>query len=144
MNEIGQRLKELRNIKKLTLQEVSNNTGLSIGNISGIENGKYLPSSQALINLSDMYECSVDWILKGVLYSGLQISEIEDHCEHCSKIMNINVTKKMLLNLFDKLTDDNQNKTIDYMETLLTGDNKNIAKIKESTVESKLFFCSQK
>ena len=39
--------------------------GISSGNLSDIENGKKLPSTPALLALSDTLDCSIDWILKG-------------------------------------------------------------------------------
>ena len=40
-------------------------TSITSGNVSCIENGKYLPSSTALIELSQVLDCSIDWILTG-------------------------------------------------------------------------------
>lgn len=64
--EIAARLKQARNNKSLSTAEVSKNTGLSSGNISSWENGKFLPSATALALLSDQYDVTVDWILKGI------------------------------------------------------------------------------
>lgn len=64
--EVAIRLKQARDSKNLSTAEVAKNTGLSSGNISSWENGKFLPSATALALLSDQYNVSVDWILKGV------------------------------------------------------------------------------
>lgn len=62
---IGQRLKERRIELGITQKEVEKYTSLSSGNISCIENNQYKPSAEALIKLSEIYDCSTDWILKG-------------------------------------------------------------------------------
>ena len=62
---IGTRIKQRRNelgLKQLQIKEL---TGISSGNLSDIENGKKLPSTPALLALSDKLDCSIDWILKG-------------------------------------------------------------------------------
>ena len=66
MNEsIGVRLKHRRNELGITLAQISGQTSISSGNLSCIENGKYLPSAVALIELSKVLQCSIDWILTG-------------------------------------------------------------------------------
>ena len=62
---IGARLKLARKGKRLTIPQVSALTGIAQGNLSVMENDKTKPSADALIKLSDLYEVSVDWILKG-------------------------------------------------------------------------------
>lgn len=62
---IGQRIKERRKELKITQTQIQQQTSISSGNLSCIENGKYLPSAIALLELSDILNCSVDWILTG-------------------------------------------------------------------------------
>lgn len=62
---IGQRLQALRNAKNLKTSDVQELTGISVGNLSSMENDKTCPSSKALIKLSALYGVSTDWILKG-------------------------------------------------------------------------------
>ncbi len=64
-NMIGQRIKERRKELNITQAQIKNSTGISTGNLSEIENGHILPSSAALINLSQILKCSVDYILFG-------------------------------------------------------------------------------
>ncbi len=62
---IGKRIKDRRKELQLSLQDISNETGISTGNLSGIEKGNVLPSSKNLIKLSQILECSTDYILLG-------------------------------------------------------------------------------
>jgi transcriptional regulator with XRE-family HTH domain len=65
MNTIGSRLRIARENTKLTIPEVSQKSGISTGNLSKLENDVNKPSSDALISLSNIYDVSIDWILKG-------------------------------------------------------------------------------
>lgn len=64
-NLIGKRIAERRKFLGITGQQIKDQTGISTGNLSGIEKGNSLPSAAALIGLSKILNCSVDWILKG-------------------------------------------------------------------------------
>lgn len=64
-NTIGQRIKEKRKELGITQTQIQHETTISSGNLSCIENGKYLPSAVALLELSRILNCSVDWILTG-------------------------------------------------------------------------------
>ena len=64
-NMIGERIKARRKELHITLTQVKEQTDISAGNLSCIENGKYLPSAVALIELSRILDCSIDWILTG-------------------------------------------------------------------------------
>lgn len=63
---IGERIKNRRKELNITQIQIQNATGISSGNMSGIESGKSLPSASALIELSKILNCSIDWILTGI------------------------------------------------------------------------------
>lgn len=62
---IGKRIKERRKELHITQTAIQEACGISSGNLSGIETGRYLPSAVALIELSKILDCSIDWILTG-------------------------------------------------------------------------------
>lgn len=64
-NMIGNRIKERRKALNITQTYIQQETSISSGNLSCIENGKYLPSAVALLELSKILNCSIDWILTG-------------------------------------------------------------------------------
>ncbi len=64
-NMIGNRIKERRKALNITQTQIQLKTSISSGNLSCIENGKYLPSAVALLELSKILDCSIDWILTG-------------------------------------------------------------------------------
>lgn len=81
-NEIGKRIKARRNELHITQTQIQSKTSISTGNLSCIENGKYLPSTTALIELSKILDCSIDWILTGKSsLSEISVSLSEDQQE---------------------------------------------------------------
>lgn len=66
MDTIGKRIRYARKINKLSLTDVKNETGLSTGNLSELENDKFAPSSNALIAFRRLFNVSIDWILTGI------------------------------------------------------------------------------
>lgn len=63
--EIGKRIKNRRLELNLTQADIRRETGISTGNLSGIENGSSAPSASALCELSRVLKCSTDYILLG-------------------------------------------------------------------------------
>lgn len=64
-NNIGARIRQRRKELSLTQTKIKELTGISSGNLSDIENGNKLPSTNAIISLSEALDCTTDWILKG-------------------------------------------------------------------------------
>ena len=64
-NMIGQRIRNRRKELHITQTQIYSLTGISSGNLSDIENGKSMPSSAAVIQLSKVLDCSTDYILLG-------------------------------------------------------------------------------
>lgn len=57
---IPMQLKCARQRNKKTLKDVSQDTGISIGQLSDIERGRTLPSIPTMITLTDYYEIPVE------------------------------------------------------------------------------------
>lgn len=65
LSTIGERIRFSRKANMLTISQVSSETGMSVGNLSDLENNKSMPSANALINLSKLLNVSNDWLLLG-------------------------------------------------------------------------------
>lgn len=104
---IGERIRIKRKEMNITQTQIQDKTGISSGNLSTIESGKTLPSATALINLSKILNCSIDWILTGSspisenlsltnteqqLVSNFRILSAEDQDE-IVEIINIKIRK---------------------------------------------------
>ncbi len=105
-NMIGQRIKERRKELKITQTQIQQETSISSGNLSCIENGKYLPSAIALLELSKILDCSIDWILTGKS----SISEGQTILE---------TKEETLLTGFRMLPEDEQRELIEILEMKL-------------------------
>lgn len=54
---------KLLSIRKISAKKLSEDTGISTGNISDWKNGRSMPTALKLIQLADYLDCSVDFIL---------------------------------------------------------------------------------
>ena len=63
--EIHKKLKEARTKSGLTQEQVAEKVMVSRQTISNWENGKSLPDIVSVMNLSDLYQISLDELLKG-------------------------------------------------------------------------------
>jgi transcriptional regulator with XRE-family HTH domain len=61
-----QRLAELRKSKKWSMQEVADRLGIAKSTYAGYESGYREPSLQALIQLANLFDTTVDYILNRV------------------------------------------------------------------------------
>ena len=105
-NMIGNRIKERRKELKITQSQIQQETSISSGNLSCIENGKYLPSALALLELSKILNCSVDWILTGQ-------SSISDNLDL------LDIREKELLNSFRKLSEEDKDELLGIIDLKL-------------------------
>lgn len=62
---IGNRIKKRRKELCLTQIDIKEKTGISSGNMSDIERGNRLPAAPTLVLLSEVLQCSIDYILTG-------------------------------------------------------------------------------
>ena len=65
MNSIGERIKKRRKELHLTQVEIKQYVGISSGNLSDIENGNRAPALGTLYKLSQVLNCTIDWIVTG-------------------------------------------------------------------------------
>lgn len=99
---IGERIKSRRQELHLTQTDIARNSDISSGNISGMENGKFLPSALALHQLSVLLKCSIDWIITG------EVSNIEE--------LNFSDIEDNLLRSFRSLDESDQEEILELIE----------------------------
>lgn len=123
-NIIGQRIKERRKELKITQTKIQQETSISSGNLSSIENGKYLPSAIALLELSKILNCSVDWILTG---------------ESSKSEISINNNDRMLLDYFHNMSAADQEELLMIAEMKFVKEKKRLdAKLSTSQADDML------
>ncbi|CUH97804.1 hypothetical protein P22_3950 [Propionispora sp. 2/2-37] len=70
LNTLGNRLLFLRQSAHITLQKLSEKTGLSSSNLSRYEKDEVKPSADAIVTLCNFYRVSTDWLLLGSAGAG--------------------------------------------------------------------------
>ena len=65
LKKIGGRIAFLRIKNGFTLAQLSEKTGISRGNLSGLESNKFDPSVKTIVKLIELFNISADWLLFG-------------------------------------------------------------------------------
>lgn len=102
------RIKELREEKNLTQEDVSKALNTTRTNIGRWEKGENEPTSGFLIKLADFFECSVDYLLgRSDDFGNVTIKE---------KSAELTPDEKKLLALFQNIPLDRQKEVIGFAE----------------------------
>lgn len=107
--EIGKRIKQRRLELGYTQSFIYSKTGISTGNLSGIEKGSSAPSASALCELSRILECSVDYILFG------DSSKSENMYSSNIK-KSLSPLQEMILSSLEELDSLDQEEVLDIIE----------------------------
>lgn len=97
IQSIGTRIKERRKELKLTQLEIKERAGISSGNMSDIERGNRLPAAATLAQLSEILDCSIDWMLTGKSPEAEKV-----------KLSDIGESDRRLLELFHGMSEEDQ------------------------------------
>lgn len=132
---VGIRIKSRRKELGLTQTQIYEHTKINSGNLSKIENGKVLPSSSALIGLSEILQCSIDYILRGdsSKLKGENFCNFEE-----PNTFDISPTEETFVNCLRQLPSTDQDDVIRYLNSkirALKGDKKIVAKSSNSLQE---------
>ena len=98
--EIGKRIRERRKELHLTQLDIKEKTGISSGNMSDIERGNRLPAANTLLQLSEVLQCSIDYLLRG----NSSISEITD----MSSLAALSPQEQNMVRFFRNLSKEDQ------------------------------------
>ncbi|MEY9980210.1 helix-turn-helix domain-containing protein [Lysinibacillus sp. RC79] len=71
MEKINERIKDLRKSLNLNQATFANSIGISQAALSDLEKGKSKPSIETLIAISEHFNVSIDWIVKGEKYEDI-------------------------------------------------------------------------
>lgn len=102
------RIKELREAKKMTQVRLSIELNVSQETVSAYEKEKYFPSYQTLMKLSEIFNTSVDYIMGLSDKRTIQKSAGE--------------RQDQLLVLFSELNEVNKEKALAYLQGMLDGE----------------------
>ena len=92
-HDIGCKIKEARIEKKLTQEQVAELLGVSRQTISNWENEKSYPDIISVIKMSECYDVSLDYLLKGER----KMKSYYDYLEESTNVVKSNATETRLL-----------------------------------------------
>lgn len=74
---IGQRIREVRVNKRLTQEYVAEKTGVNVSHISNVENNRVKVSLTLLVNLCNVLDVTMDYILENEYHTPTSVIEKE-------------------------------------------------------------------
>lgn len=74
---IGQKIKEIRNEKKLTQEYIADKTGVNVGHISNIETNKVKVSLTLLVGICNALDITMDYLLENEYHNPTSVIEKE-------------------------------------------------------------------
>lgn len=94
----GNILKKLRQDKNLTQEELAKIINSSRSNIANYENDKNMPSVEVLNKLSEIFNCTTDFLLgKSEIKNNKQVNIDEADIAFASGVKALNETNKMII-----------------------------------------------
>ena len=129
METIGDRIKKLRKLNHLTLQEVAEVLGTSKGNISNYENNVFKPSADSVIELSKLFNVTTDYILTGISSTDAK-NKPESDIRY-----NFTNEEQYIIHLYRQLSERSKIKLEGYIEGEIIRQNENSKKENLSSFE---------
>ena len=114
MVNFGSYLKELRNSKNLTQEQFSKVIRISLRSIQRYETNERKPTVDILISFCDFFNVSADSFLGTNQNKKHQITNQQN-----SKIAKLDKGKYKLIENYDMLNDEGQNKLVEYSDDLI-------------------------
>ena len=106
--EINERLKELRNSKKLSMQELTDKVSMNFSTYQNYESGKRIPTVDALMKLSDFYGVTTDYLLG-------REPQKETSLREFAKAADLKELEEILVKEYLELTDKQREKVLDFL-----------------------------
>jgi transcriptional regulator with XRE-family HTH domain len=112
MTTLGQRIKELRQSKKITQQELANQFSVERSTVASWETDRSSPSAETVARLSEIFGVTNDYLLSGKKFVYTPPSDtkpLENFIREFSA-MDTDEQKKTIQSLFDILLEDKDKK----------------------------------
>lgn len=124
MDTIGKRIRHARKASNLTLIDIKNITGISTGNLSELENDKFLPSANALIHFKNIFNVSIDWILTGEESQISTNNQVFKEIKEAYILNQYTEDEKQLITEYRKLDNESKRNLKGYLAVVLSSHNK--------------------
>lgn len=137
-SNVGNRIKIQLEKKGLKQADLCKLTGISTNGMSQYITGKRVPDTVSTFKIAKALDVTMEWLLVG--FNDSHSCNFFDN-KADDAVNKISVTEKLLLNLFSKLNEDNQNIVVDFMEKKLQEQfhKPAISKNKDIVNEGKIF-----
>lgn len=125
---LGDRLRELRKKRELSLPQLAKKTGLSYSFLSEIESGKKDVTSGRLLLIANALKCSVDYLLTGEEPKAVELRAVDEYFEKVKQTILkqagvpydvISPKDRNILEKFKKLPEAKQRDFLIMLEAIL-------------------------
>ena len=96
-------LRALRKARGMTLKEVAERVGVAESTVSQYENGKRDPDFETLLKLAELFDVSVDYLMRGNVYGG---ELTKDQIQDLISILGVNMSDIQDLLISEKINDE--------------------------------------
>lgn len=129
MDNLGERVKAMREKLKMTQEEVAKNTNISRSNIGKIENNQIVPNCNAILELSKLFGVTTDWLITGINPSIVTVNQNIIH----NNIENISEAEVSIVLKFRGLKPWSKEDVQDYINMKYEKDSKGVERSMSST-----------
>ncbi len=112
---IGTRIKELRELKQLTQEELAKMVGVTPSAIGNYENGVSCPKEQVLYKLFDALDCDANYLYQDELSNSSEDKDLLRYLQH----LRTRPELKMLFSVTKNATKEEIEKAVKIIETML-------------------------
>lgn len=95
--ELGQRLRAIRLQRGLTLVQTAERAGMALSAVSNLENGKTSPKLETLLNLAQVFGCTLQDVLPPSLLQPGTLSELDKKLLDLFTLMSLEEKEKLIL-----------------------------------------------
>lgn len=106
MSTVGDRIREIREKRGMTQEELANIADISKGFLSDVENNKRNIGSQKLLKIANVLGASIDYLLRGEVVKNVETEPIviPKELSQAAEEMNLSYTETLdLLNAFNSV-----------------------------------------
>lgn len=106
--EVGMRIKQRRNELRLTQDEVAEALGITRQTISNWENGRSYPDIERVIRLSEIYQLSLDELLKGdvkMVHHLQENTNVNRYLKLFILLLGVNILLMLLLSFVNPISE---------------------------------------
>lgn len=115
MNNINNRVAELRKVLNLSMEKFGNKIGITRNSINAIEKGRNNPSEQTIMLICKAYNVSPLWIKEGV--GDMFLDFPKNELDRIAQDFGLNETDKLLIETFLESNESDRQAIKNFLQT---------------------------